>query len=384
MSSDSDIADQQGPPETKPASPKVRLLTSWKLWTILLVLALVGIGVAISLPIVRRVQALRYFDEHKPAAWYGLSREHEDWPEKYGEWTNSLRQVDAMFHTVATDETLRHLATLSEVASVSLTGNNSQRFRVNEFSTPLTRLEELHLVGQCFTDDLIADMLACRPPLTTLLLIDTGAGERTLAAASRIPSLVQIVIHTRNQRDDVFQGLAPIPNLWSFKAMGGGDHCAEWLAQCPNITHALISYSSLTDAGLRRLTTCKKIESLYLHETFVTNNGLQHLGDLVLLERLQLYECCELLPEGIVKLPQLPQLDHLVISPEMLTRERVEHLRQLPYIGSIAVYGEIVDLEIRELADAELDLQVSPAASDEESWQRLNGTRQWHPAIGFC
>jgi hypothetical protein len=349
------------------------VLTSWKTWTVLLVLGLVGIGVTLTLPIVNRLRALAYFDQHKPAAGYEFSPEREDWPEKYGEWTNALRNVLRLHDNAATDETLSHLAAFSEVTSIGLKGSNSRRFQGTEFSASLPRLETLFLIGQCFTDDLIADMLECRPPLTTLRLWDTGAGERTLQAASRLPTLELIDLGTRYQQDVVFRDLMPMPHLQSLNAIGAGDHCAEWLAECPNVTHVYMSDSSLTDAGLRRLTESRKLTNLYLNGTLVTNSGLQHLANLVRLESLQLNECPELLPEGVVGLPQLPHLLELRISADILTRESVEYLRRLPYAGGVVVNGEFADPEIRDLADEAWELQDDPPISDDEAWEMLHG-----------
>jgi hypothetical protein len=223
MTDNDSTTDHEGPPEIKPPSRKVRILSSWKLWAVLLVLGLVGIGVAISLPIVRRLQALAYFDLHKDIE-YELSPEHEDWPEKYGEWTNALREVDSVWATAATDETLLHVAALHEAKRVALVESETHPITRRGAGSlrPFERLQELELLGQGFTDDAIAGMLTATPALQSVYLVDTGATRQTLIAISR-SSLENLIVLTRSLSDEDFRDLEPVNSLTDVEVTGAGD-----------------------------------------------------------------------------------------------------------------------------------------------------------------
>ncbi len=126
MTTEEKLSLQSGPAETLPPSRTMRVLTSWKLWAVLLVLGVLGIGISLSMPIVHRLRAMRYFDRNEHVAEYELSDEHEDWPERYGEWVNGLRNVDSLGAIFVTDETLSHVGVLHEARLLGLVENDRQ------------------------------------------------------------------------------------------------------------------------------------------------------------------------------------------------------------------------------------------------------------------
>jgi hypothetical protein len=334
----------------------VRSLTSWKLWTALLVLAVIGIGVSLTMPIVHRNRAMRYFDTRGAGAngaGYSLRNEQSDWPERYGEWAKGLRGVDNVHDSAATDESLRHVCALNDMELLILWESKTHPFtdppRGNLPGFP--RLELVQFFGQGFTDEFLAEFLSGAPKLNHIMLGRTSAGSETMAAIARLPSVAELTI---SMNDDVFFDLPPMPNLREFYVADAGDACAAWLASCPVIERVSFSDSSLTDAGLQRLTAAKGIT---LSDTRVTDAGLQHLASFPSLEKLGMQNCPEITAVGLSQLPDLPYLHELWLPPEFLTRESISRLRQLPKLSDVyVVFERIPDPEIRRLAEAEWEV----------------------------
>ncbi len=374
MSDEINTADPPGPPETKPASRTVCVLTSWKLWTVLLVLGVLGIGVSLTMPIVHRLRALAYFDLHKDIE-YELSREHEDWPENYGEWTNALREVDTIWAEAATDETLLHAAALHEAERVALVESETHPItrRGAECLPPFERLEELELLGPGFTDDAIASMLAARPPLHTVHLFDTGASRQTLMAVSRMKSIEELTIMTRSLHDENFRDLQSLESLTYIMVTGGGDECLKWLAHSHELASINLYFTPITDDGLRYLRAFPKLEVLCIDGGLLTDAGLQYLAEIPTLRELCLIECPNLSDEGISWLPDLPELESLAIPAELLTWESIARLKELPQLSLLEVHGSLMhDSELSsDLFHEKWTIDDEPVLSDAEFWEAV-------------
>ncbi len=345
-----------GPTEVKPPSRTVRTLTSWKLWAVLLVLAVIGIALSITLPIMNRLRAMRYFD-HDPHdnAGYVLSDVHDDWPEKYGEWVNALRDMDDVWDFAATDESLRHVYVLNDMKELILEESKSHPFtdRLRGDSPTFPQLEHIQFGGQGFSDEHLAEFLDGAPNLMLVVFGKTNAGRETMAVIARIPSVTLLDMTTSPLDDEVFLELPSMPHLEECRVAVAGDQCAAWLASCPVIARVSFQDSSLTDAGLQRLTAAKSIVSIHLHGVNVTDAGLQHLASFPLLESLGVHASPGLTATGISRLPDLPHLLVLDIPSELLTADSIARLRQLPKLHDLWVSGIIADPAIRQLAETE-------------------------------
>ncbi len=365
---------QSGPTEAPPPSRMVRVLTSWKLWAVLLVLGVLGIGISLTMPIVHRLRALQYFDRNSQIGGYELSGEHEDWPERYGEWVNGLREVDSLGAVFVTDETLSHVGVLHEARLLGLVENDRQPITDRGLASlrPFERLEEVHVMGRGFTDEALAELFATRPPLEEVFLIDTGAGRQTLKVLSEIPSIRELYILSRELDDEAYRDLAPLPELSDIYAMGLGDQGAEWLATCTAIENVVALNSGMSDVGLCRLSNSTDISSLDLYRTSVSDGGLECLAKLNRLRRLTLIECPLITASGISRLPDLPELQILSLSANLLTPESVARLQELPELRSLAIYGTISTPELRATTSAEWEFSEEPEITDELFWQLMH------------
>ncbi len=364
-------ADQQGPPEVKPPSRTVRVLTSWKLWISLLVFGLLIIGVSLSLPIVQRLRVLHYFDEHSDIAGYELSLEHEDWPARYGEWANALRPVESVWCWYATDEVLHYAGKLHEARSLHLKEDASHpitEWRVANLRR-LDRLRELKLFGGGFTDDAIAGLMQVQHQLEKVVLIDTGAAHQSMMAMSECPSIVELVVYTESLDDEDFRDLAPLASLKRLTVTGAGDECLKWIASCPNVADVRLIFASVTDEGLRDLSACQNLRSLSVHGGSITDAGLRSLEAIPALEELILVECPGITSEGIAQFPDMPNLRTLGIPVDLLTVESIARLKELPELRRLETEGWI--------ADAELNAQLKPEWSVYEEGMIFTTEQIW-------
>ncbi len=370
MSVDKDAADRSQPPESKPVSRTVRVLTSWKLWTVLLVLGVLGIGVSLTMPIVHRLRALRYFDRHKDIVEYELTDEHEDWSERYGEWANALREVDRIEVVGVTDDVLIHVGRFPEVRSLTLIERPRQPVSERGLTAlpEFRRLERVEFFGQGLTDEGLARLLDLRPPLTDAVFGETGMGWRTLESLSKIPTINQLTLLNRSLDDEVFRNLEPLPNLEYFQAIGAGDQCAAWLAQSHHLEMVYLQFSNLTDSGLKTLCESRELTALHLEGLSITEEGLACLAELENLEYLGLIGCPKLTPASIIQLPDL-SLFELHISADLLTPESVTRLKEMPRVGEFIVFGEVADAETKGMIDSEWILQEEPRMTEAEYWE---------------
>jgi hypothetical protein len=361
MSDAENAPSPTGPPEFKASSRFARTLASWKIWASLLAVAIISIGVAITLPIVTRLRAMSYFDRSPvDNAGYELSTAHADWAEKYGEWTNALRDADEVWDYDATDESLAQVFVLSEMKKLILDESEARPFSLRVRGVPrFPRLEHVQISGEGFTDEFLAEFFSHTPQMKQVVLGRTSAGSATMAAIARIPSITLLDMTSSMRLDDsAFEGLPTLAHLQDARIHGGAMDCVAWLTSCPVLAHVSFSHSELDDNGLFYLSTAYYIVSISLYDTQVTDAGLQHLASFDRLEILGLYANPGITAEGLAQLPDLPYLYALDVSAELLTAESVEHLQQLRLLKDVYVRGPITDPAVHEMADAAWNLSV--------------------------
>jgi hypothetical protein len=94
---------------------------------------------------------------------------------------------------------------------------------------------------------------------------------------------------------------------------------------------------------MRYLSQFRKLESLYLHGGLLTDAGLQHLSGMPSLKYLSLIDCPNLTADGIAGLPDLPTLENLTLSSELVTSGSVARLKELPRLSGLGVNGSLND-----------------------------------------
>src|SRR5262249_41527927 len=94
-----------------------------------------------------------------------------------------------------------------------------------------------------------------------------------------------------------------------------GDEAAKHIGTFKKLESLSMSFTSLTDAGLQSLTGCAGLKELQLDATSVTFAGVKNLEDMRSLERLRLMKV-SVTDEGLKAIWKLPALKELsLLSP---------------------------------------------------------------------
>jgi hypothetical protein len=273
---------------------RVRIPTSWRLWSTLLMLSVGGIVVSVSIPACRRLQALNYLDSHDGI--YELSSDDEWITEYLGEWAAGLRGVESISLASVSDEALIRISAFREVKSLALP---SHRPRAVPSGAPLSaraaaslcrldRLESLAIHGATFGDEIIARLLNSQP-LQTVTIVDTGASRLTLEKLCRLPTITTLRISRSAAQDGDFAGLAPLPHLKEFSIDAIGDDCLDWLEQCTQLEELCVANSRITLETMRRISRLQNVKRLaFLGCSGVDVDSLSLLRDMPHLEELDL------------------------------------------------------------------------------------------------
>ena len=97
-----------------------------------------------------------------------------------------------------------------------------------------------------------------------------------------------------------------------------------------NVTDVSLFGTSVTDEDLRSLRYFSELQTLYLHNTNVSDTGLKHLKKLPSLNVLVLGDC--ITDEGLKDIMEMRQLTYLCVLSKCLTLETIERLRlELPH-----------------------------------------------------
>ncbi len=172
---------------------------------------------------------------------------------------------------------------------------------------------------------------------------------------------------------DDFPGLEQV-NFWGGRISDAGLARVEELNQFPELRWGLISGCMITDTGLERLTTWKRLEGLNLHNCAkitdaglahlkelpnltdltllqenagtmpVTDAGLAHVADLQQLQRLWIARI-PVTDAGLAHVARLSQLRHLMISGIPITDDGIARLRSLKSLESISLRNTQVTKE---------------------------------------
>lgn len=365
----------EGPPERLAPTRSVRLLTSWKLWTLALLLALAGIAAALVQPILARKQAIEYFQrlEDRRQVRIELKEGAEEWTERFGAWGAGFQEVDYLSVSGVHDEDLRHIGVLP-VRSLVL----REYPRDPSDSEPLAErgcatlrgvigLENLFLYGPGFSDHVVAEILAGRPPLRSAQFI-FPAGRETIQAVSHL-STIELLTVRGELADEMFPGLDPLPRLERVELNGVGDHAAAWLGQSLDLTFISLTSSTLTDAGLRQLCELPALESLGIEGASISSDGLREFVVPKPFRRLAISNCPGIAPKDIVDLPELSHLESVSLSADLLTIESVERLKQMPGLRVLICVGKVEDAQLRDSMYDNWNFAEHSQIPSEQNWR---------------
>lgn len=111
----------------------------------------------------------------------------------------------------------------------------------------------------------------------------------------------------------------------------------NYLKGFPNLTGANFSGSGLNDKGLEILSQITRMENLCLQETDITNDGLKHLAPLKQLQYLRLKDNQQLTNDCIPHLLAIEKLKELQIHETSITQEGLDQLAQKQTLALIVL-----------------------------------------------
>jgi len=238
-----------------------------------------------------------------------------------------LRELSLQGNDELTDESLKHLAGLTNLENLDLDAT-----KISDDGLPhlagLTNLVELHL-NQTKTTDAGLEFIGKLKKLEALYIGDTaitGKGLKYLAGCKELSSLV-------------------LNRLKDFSGEG-----FQHLAGCENLTLLGLSFTGVTDAGLADIKKLKQVTFLNMpfygsefaepfwrdpHPERFSDKGLLHIGEMTNLEYL-VFSGSGPTDEGLAHLSRLKNLQTL--SLEFLPNIKgpgLEHLKGLPSLEKL-------------------------------------------------
>ncbi len=304
---------------------------SWKVLLPSLILGLLLLFIAISIPCYRRLRALQALGEHD--AVYSL-RDEDDW---LSGPAVAFGRVERVIFRELSDESLTNIAMLNEVtdlrgnvvdAPVTVTQEGISALK------SLSHLQDLYIVGPGFSDDLLADWFSARPPLRSVEVNRTGADANALHELSQIPSLARLDLFSETLTDEDFETLDAYFGLQELTLNGPllGDHSAEWLSSSSHL------------------------QSLHLTAPHLTDRGMECISRLPELQSLLLWECPEVTDTGIAHLESMKHLQLLCISVRLVTAASVESMLRIPSLQHVHVAGSIDNADLRTRLSQKVNL----------------------------
>ena len=137
--------------------------------------------------------------------------------------------------------------------------------------------------------------------------------------------------------------------LKAVKKPGGEVTDADWM----KVTNLNLSFTELSDAGLKELSKAQNLTGLSVPQTRITNAGIKELAAFKHLHTLNVFDT-QISDAGLKELATLKQLKRLYLGNTKITDAGLRDLAALPQLNTITLDGaEITDAGLDELAKFE-------------------------------
>lgn len=137
--------------------------------------------------------------------------------------------------------------------------------------------------------------------------------------------------------------------LKAVKKPGGEVTDADWM----KVTNLNLSFTELSDAGLKELSKAQNLTGLSVPQTRITNAGIKELAAFKHLHTLNVFDT-QISDAGLKELATLKQLKRLYLGNTKITDAGLRDLAALPQLNTITLDGaEITDAGLDELANFE-------------------------------
>jgi F-box/leucine-rich repeat protein 14 len=140
----------------------------------------------------------------------------------------------------------------------------------------------------------------------------TGRG---FAALSRMPALRGLAVSCKNVDDEGLSLLPRFPALRDLVPMDVPDAGFRHVGQCKSLESLWCMYCRDTgDRATEEIGGLSNLKTYYAGMTQITDRGLEILGRMASLERIELWACSKITDAGVGYLAGLPKLRELTIS----------------------------------------------------------------------
>jgi hypothetical protein len=138
---------------------------------------------------------------------------------------------------------------------------------------------------------------------------------------------------------------APIQRLKFLKSIdlhgfGVNDRLLDYLTGLTNLESVELVHTFVTDSGLERLSSLKKLRTLRLCVNYdITDRGIRCLGRLTTLEELAIRESPKITGTGLKNLDRMANLRDLDLGWSNITDDGVKALGSQPALESLVLHG---------------------------------------------
>ena len=278
-----------------------------------------------------------------------------------------LRKLLVSTDTSINDDGLKLLADLTELESLTLSGNSLSAHVLKHVKSK--KLRELELVGYTFGDDAISYVQAMSN-LEELHLRSASISDEGLAGLNKLKKLTTLEISQcsvdgtglkalkglKQLRTLKFHGYARLPQAMKispealdclgnfplletleFNRTFVGNAGIANIKMAPKLKHVQLASANLNDDGMAPLAALKNLESLHLTFNQATGPGLAHLEKLRKFERLWIP--CPVTDEGAAHIAKCKALRELDLTGAKITDKSLPLLAQLGNLEQLSIFG---------------------------------------------
>ncbi len=244
----------------------------------------------------------------------------------------SLTQLTAldMRHTPVTGAMLEELAPLKQLTALSLDSDQI----TDEVVAVLVKVNLFHTLDQCVAAGLVARRPSKLEDVTSLVLGKTKVTEAALKHVAKMPQLATLNLGGANVKAAGLKELAPLKNLVTLD-IRSPQITGETLTALRevNLLHTL---SVATTADRKRPAKPDDVASLDLSATGVTDEGLRQLDAFPNLTSLNLLHAAKLTDAGLKGLAPLKKLDTLTLDSTRITDAALAALQEANLLHALA------------------------------------------------
>ncbi len=167
------------------------------------------------------------------------------------------------------------------------------------------------------------------PALSDIRLRETSITNVGLQHLSRIPSLQSLDLSKTNVSDAGLEHFSKHSEIKTLLLHECQQIHFEVFVDAPSLSYLKLHQSSVTDEGLQYIARIPNLHQLDLSETQITDLGLRHLAGHAYIEILNLNQCSQISFEGLRALAPLPNLMKIECHEVFITPDEYDLLSDL-------------------------------------------------------